>query len=357
MDSIKIIGGGLSGCLLLAALKHRWPELQVTLCERSGALSDRQTWSFHSSDVPEGSWSWLRPYITKEWSGYDVFFPKYQRHFSSGYNSIRAEDLAYKIQSRFAKNILLNTEVTPAANHFITTGWSKLGDLTGYGFQKFVGLDLRLKVAHGLNRPILKDVRCPQTDGYRFFYVLPFSETELMIEDTYYSNSPQLDVLALKENIFNYAKKNNWSLDSVLREESGSLPLQLRPKPLNDLNSLVLGAAAELAHPVTGYTFPTVIRQIQSLAESPVADITTWKKILSAENKKIQRPFAYYGLLNRMLFRAAGPDQRYKILERFYTLPTALIERFYGGRTTYFDQFRILMGKPPVPIYRALKQL
>ena len=35
-------------------------------------------------------------------------------------------------------------------------------------------------------------------------------------------------------------------------------------------------------------------------------------------------------------------------------LPEGLIERFYAGRSTLPDKARILMGKPPVPIRRAL---
>jgi len=61
-------------------------------------------------------------------------------------------------------------------------------------------------------------------------------------------------------------------------------------------------------------------------------------------------------LLNRMLFYASPPLQRYRILQRFYTLPQQLIERFYAAQLTWFDQLRILTGKPPVgmlPAFRA----
>ena len=45
------------------------------------------------------------------------------------------------------------------------------------------------------------------------------------------------------------------------------------------------------------------------------------------------------------------------MLERFYRLPTPLIERFYAGEATLGDKLRILSGKPPVPIGRALSCL
>jgi lycopene beta-cyclase len=58
-----------------------------------------------------------------------------------------------------------------------------------------------------------------------------------------------------------------------------------------------------------------------------------------------------------MLFDAADPPQRYRVLERFYRLPAPLIARFYAGKSTAFDRARILTGRPPVPISRALRAL
>ncbi|HEX2561365.1 lycopene cyclase family protein [Phenylobacterium sp.] len=45
------------------------------------------------------------------------------------------------------------------------------------------------------------------------------------------------------------------------------------------------------------------------------------------------------------------------MLERFYRLPQPLIERFYAGRPSLADKVRILAGKPPVPVRRALAAL
>ena len=55
-----------------------------------------------------------------------------------------------------------------------------------------------------------------------------------------------------------------------------------------------------------------------------------------------------------MLFAAAEPAQRYRVLERFYRLDRSLIERFYAGRMTAGDKVRILIGKPPVPVGKAI---
>ena len=57
-----------------------------------------------------------------------------------------------------------------------------------------------------------------------------------------------------------------------------------------------------------------------------------------------------------MLF-TAEPDERWRVFKRFYRLPEPLIERFYAGRSSRADSLRVVCGKPPVPIGRALKAL
>ena len=58
-----------------------------------------------------------------------------------------------------------------------------------------------------------------------------------------------------------------------------------------------------------------------------------------------------------MLFLAARPETRYRILQRFYGLPEPLIGRFYAAQSSALDKLRILAGKPPVSIVPALKAL
>ena len=62
-------------------------------------------------------------------------------------------------------------------------------------------------------------------------------------------------------------------------------------------------------------------------------------------------------MLNRMLFRAARPEERVRVFNHFYRLGDDLVARFYAGRSTSFDKLRILSGKPPIPIFRAVKAI
>ena len=82
-------------------------------------------------------------------------------------------------------------------------------------------------------------------------------------------------------------------------------------------------------------------------------DFANLAATLRAEAAELWRRRGFYRLLDRMLFRAAGPPERYKVLERFYRLDPALIARFYAGRSTMLDRMKVLSGKPPVPASKA----
>jgi lycopene beta-cyclase len=48
---------------------------------------------------------------------------------------------------------------------------------------------LKLTQPHGLIRPTIMDATVGQGDAYRFVYLLPFDETTVLVEDTYYADA------------------------------------------------------------------------------------------------------------------------------------------------------------------------
>ena len=84
------------------------------------------------------------------------------------------------------------------------------------------------------------------------------------------------------------------------------------------------------------------------------ADLPAVLRARAAAGWRRQR---FYRMLGAMLFRAAEPAARYRIFARFYRLSAGLIARFYAGRSMRGDKLRILTGKPPVPVGRAIAAL
>ena len=229
------------------------------------------------------------------------------------------------------------------------------------GWQKFVGQTLRLSSPHSLNRPIIMDVRVDQLGGYRFVYVLPTGPQEIFVEDTYYTDGPQLDIPTVRARITEYAAAQGWQIEAVEHEETGVLPVVkagdfARFWPGSDTVARA-GVRAGLFHPTTGYSLPMAVDFALALADAAPMDgmaLGTWARNRAAQH---WRSGGYYRMLDTMLFDAAPPEERYRIFERFYQLPEPLIMRFYAGRSSFADKIRILCGKPPVRIRAAIRAI
>ena len=114
------------------------------------------------------------------------------------------------------------------------------------------------------------------------------------------------------------------------------------------------GAGGGFVHPLTSYTLPFAVENALAIAALPDLSGENLAAMLSARGERHWQTTRFYRDLGRMLFDAAEPGARYRIFQRFYRLPEGLIERFYSARTTFADKARILCGKPPVSIPRAL---
>jgi lycopene beta-cyclase len=373
---LALVGGGLANSLLAYRLRQKRPEVELVLIERGSGLATGHTWSFHDGDLEPGQRAWLRPLVTHSWSSHELRFPGLHRVVRSGYNSVSSTRLHRVVSAALGSSILLGAdavELTPesvrladgteiAAAGVIDGRGDPGGGHLEVGFQKFVGRFVRVEDTHGLDGPILMDATVEQRDGYRFVYTLPFSERDLLIEDTYYSGGSDLDPETIRARIDEYAERRGWGILEVVGEERGVLPIVLD----GDIDAFWdqgppgvarNGMRAALFHPTTGYSLPEAVRTADAIAARwPLAGraLYEWTR---QRSRRLWRRHAYFRMLNRMLFRAAEPERRYLIFERFYGLPEDLIRRFYAGRLRWTDKVRLVTGKPPVPVRRALRVL
>ncbi|RZA08152.1 MAG: lycopene cyclase [Proteobacteria bacterium] len=359
------VGAGLANSLLAYRLKQKNPSLEILLLEAAAGPRADRTWSFYESDVSPEIWAWLSPLAEKIWPGYDVKFPKLSRGLDKArYASLRGETLLEK--AGLLKLVSWNTEVSSVEPGGVTLASGEklvaLGVVDGRGqgaarpgaegYQKFFGLQVRLKAPHGITRPVVMDATVPQDGGYRFFYLLPWDERRLLVEDTYYANDPSLDRLKLKAGVEAYIKKQGWEIEAIEGEEASALPIPYFP-PSGHPGSAEIGVAAGLFHPVTGYSVPyaaAVAERWDPLAPDAVMQLLRLRADLSKRH-------SFYYLLNRMLFLAADAGGRRQIFEKFYGLPEGLAQRFYAGRSSLVDQALILSGRPPVAIAPAIRAM
>ncbi len=369
---IAIVGGGLAGGLAALALAAKRPDLDVRLIE-PGPVGGNHIWSFFDADIARGDRWLVAPLVRHHWSAYDVRFPAYARTLRMGYKSITGEALAEAVAAALpARHLVADRALHVAPDHVLLAAGGRLdarhvidargtGPLSALtcGWQKFVGQALSVKGGHGLTEPVVMDATVEQLDGYRFVYLLPFDAETIFVEDTYYSDDPDLDVPAIRDRIRAYAAAQGWKVKKAAsREETGVLPVVIagdfdRYWPPSDRTARI-GVRSGAFHATTGYSLPDAVRTACALPGLIGPDLPARLRARAADGWRRQR---FYRMLAAMLFRAADPAMRYRIFERFYRLRAGLVARFYAGRSRGGDKLRLLSGKPPVPIGRAIAAL
>lgn len=370
-----LIGGGLQHALLVLALHWHHPALRLALVETQESLGGNHTWCLHASDVIPAAEAFVAPLIERSWPGYNVRFPRLERRVASRYAMISSARLRHVLTQHFARHtesvLALGVSATSieADRVRLSDGRELVGrvvsDARGperhrsdaaVAYQKFLGLELALEAPSPISEPWLMDARVPQHSGFRFVYVLPLEERRVLIEDTYYSESPVLDRATLRAEVLAYAAAHGFQVREVLREEEGVLPIPLAARrPETSTGPLRLGYGGGWFHPTTGYSLPIATRLAHAVATSEPAELARTLERLGSEHARQAR---YCVLLNRLLFGAFAPEAQRNVLERFYRLPEATIERFYALALTPADQLRIVCGRPPIglSLRRALSR-
>jgi len=129
------------------------------------------------------------------------------------------------------------------------------------------------------------------------------------------------------------------------------------PEPVEACPERLLQAASRRGRSLSTSPRNIVLRQAQGYGSASTDALPDLAVLVKARAHTHWRAGRYYRMLGVMLFRAADPKERYMIFQRFYKLSPTLIARFYAGQSTLSDKLRILMGKPPVPLFRALQAL
>jgi lycopene beta-cyclase len=370
-----LVGGGLANGLLAYRLQAQRPDLRLLVLESGRELGGDHTWSFHETDLTAAQHEWLKPFVAHEWPEVSVRFENFSRRLGIGYRSVTSERFRYVLARALGDAVRLGTAVDvvePAQVRLRSGATLRAGAvIDGRGFrpsphlalryQKFLGLELQLSGPHGLAGPIIMDATVAQTDGYRFVYVLPFAEDRVLIEDTYYADRADLDREVLRRRIHAYAADRGWTAAATIREESGVLPIALDGDIEAFWNTVPgqprAGLRAGLFHATTGYSLPDAVRLADRIAALPDLGAGPLAAAIWAHVADHWRGQRFFRLLNRMLFLAGRPEDRHRVLRRFYGFPESLIARFYAGRLSAVDKARIVAGRPPVPLGAALRAL
>jgi lycopene beta-cyclase len=388
LHDLVIVGGGLAGGLIALALHRHAPDCRFLLIEAGRTLGGHHRWSWFETDLAPAARPLMEGFALNGWDeGYDITFPRLGRTLPTAYRSLASAEFHAKLVAELPpERVMLGTKVETldaggvtladgtriAARRVIDCRAFRPSKHLAGGWQVFLGQHFKCDRPHGLTRPVIMDASVDQVApygneaAYRFVYVLPLSPDEVFIEDTYYADKPKMDAEALKGRVAAYAHRMGWT-GEVIDQEAGILPVVSGGNFRSALAEIAIpgvaiaGARGGFSHPLTSYTLPfaadNALAIARLLARRPELSGEELAAFCHARAKRHWRATAYYRMLSRMLFEAAEPDKRVVVFEHFYALRGALVERFYAGRSTWPDRLRILTGKPPVAIPRAIRAL
>lgn len=369
--NLLIVGGGLAGSLVALALARHRPDVSFLVVEESARFGGQHVWSFFDTDLEGDARALVQPLVGHHWSDHEIAFPRRRRVLPVGYNSVRSANLDRAMRSELGpEQYRLNAPVAAVEpNSVILRDGSRMeadavldargaGPMPGIelGWQKFLGRTYHFALPHGIERPMIMDGTIPQQDGYRFIYRLPFAPNQMLIEDTFYSDTTHLDVERLGAGLDQMAADLQPGA-TLIEQEAGVLPVLISGQAAALWAGepvAKLGIRGGFFHPTTGYSLGDAANNAVLIAAQKDFGATAMFELLKTRAEALWNERRFYQLLNRMLFRAADPEARYKVLEHFYRLPESTVSRFYAARLTAMDKVRVLTGRPPVPVGRAL---
>ncbi len=192
------------------------------------------------------------------------------------------------------------------------------------------------------------DFSIPQKGNTRFMYVLPFSETEALVEYTLFSDK----LLATEEyeNAIKEYLKNDLNCPDfeIVDTERGSIPMTCYDfREHHTPNIRYIGTAGGWAKPSTGYTFMSSAKKVPALVQY----LKTGKPLdqLSFKNR-----FWYYDLLFLDVL-AKENGRGHDVFETlFKNRAPQLIFKFLDEETSVSEDLRFIWGCPTGPFVKGL---
>jgi lycopene beta-cyclase len=209
------------------------------------------------------------------------------------------------------------------------------------------GSGLKCYLIFQRHQPVLMDFDVSQHHGITFVYVLPFSETEALVEPTVLSYLP-LDPRAYTELIRNYLfERFDLNDYDVLFQEQGIIPMTAELAPPKMATRIIpIGTASGMVKGSTGYGFLAIQKWSRAVAQ----------RIAKGGYRRLPQPRSQLSTYMDRIFLSfieAHPSEAPKVFFRlFQRVPPNRLVRFLSDSATPGDIARVIAAMPKRPFIR-----
>jgi lycopene beta-cyclase len=299
-------GAGLSGLMTVyrMAISGRFDNKSILLLDTDTKQANDRTWCFWQRGITIWDDIIFRRWQTALFAGKDfstdLDFEGYEYNMIRGidfYNFVLNELKNHKnIESVHQKvidfadldiNVIVKTETESyTCNKLFNSIYNPALPASQKKYpalqQHFIGWHVKTSAsAFTADKPTFMDFSIAQKGNTRFMYVLPFSNTEAIVEYTLFSKD-LLAVAEYEEAIKQYLLDKGITEYEIIDKERGSIPMtSYKFWENNTKNILNIGSAGGWTKASTGYTFKNADKRSRELVhflQSSQNDFTTFYK-------------------------------------------------------------------------------
>lgn len=253
------------------------------------------------------------------------------------------------LESTETENILLSDGDRSYISQFVFDSrpplWNDLKTNESFIWQSFIGWRIELNSELEYSQPntfTMMDFGVEQNNSCQFMYTLPFSKNEILIELTRFDKeilTQQTAEPILLEYIQNQLGFYNYRVKEI---EIGKIPMssgEIKTECTNS-NHILMGSAAGLVKPSTGYAFKRMAYHSFSIAQN------------IKENLKPKRPlespkrFKFYDRLLLKILEKDSTKGANIFSSLFKKVPTSLVLMFLDEKTSFTQDIQILSSLP-----------
>ena len=346
-----ITGGGCAGLSLAYELEinNKLNNKTLAIIEPRKEYKRDKTWSFwkvfpHNFD----------DCIKKSWNNFTINTSnstKYVECESTPYQSIDSGIFYEKILSilKLNRNIhfFKNIDEVDKSNSIVFNSVPRFEITQNELWQHFCGVEIETDRDFFDNEIFnLMDFACDQRNKVHFFYTLPFTKRNALVETTWISDLNDEKLKDYDEQINNYLSNHlNIKNYKINFKETGAIPL-FRQKNISKLNEIYIGSAGGMTRLSTGYTFLNIQEQSRYIREN----IENIKNVNLYEIKK------KYDFLDKILLKVLknNSDEMGNIFLKVFNSKPKTAINFLSNKSNFFEDLDIILKMPK---WKFLKEI